>query len=194
MTLERIVLASASPRRAELLREADIDFDTMPADVDESVCAGEAPAAYVRRVAEMKARAVASRAQGRSVLAADTTVAVDGLILGKPVDRVDARRMLRLLSGRAHDVVTAVVFLTPQGTTSAVESTRVIFRALADAEIDQYVETGECDDKAGAYGIQGAAGAFVSGIAGSRSNVVGLPMDLVRQMIGRTDSAALFGD
>ena len=184
MTLERIVLASASPRRAQLLREANLDFDTLPADVDESVCPGESPSAYVRRVAQMKARTVASRADGRSVLAADTTVAVDGLILGKPVDRLDARRMLRLLSGRAHEVVTAVVLLTPEGTTSAVESTRVMFRHLSDAEIDQYVETGECDDKAGAYGIQGAAGAFVSGIAGSRSNVVGLPMELVRQMLG----------
>ena len=98
--MSRLILASASPRRAELLRSAGIDFDVMPADVDESVHAGETPEAYVRRIAEAKARAVVPRADGRAVLAADTVVVVDGVILGKPVDRQDAKRMLRLLSGR----------------------------------------------------------------------------------------------
>ena len=191
MAVERLVLASASPRRAQLLREAGIEFDALPADVDESVQPGEAPETYVRRVAQLKALAVASRADGRPVLAADTAVVVDGVILGKPADRLDARRMLRRLSGRAHDVVTAVALATPDGVTTAVESTRVAFRPLSDEEIDLYVDTGEPDDKAGAYGIQGQAGGFVAGISGAHSNVVGLPMDLVRTMLDRANHTGL---
>jgi septum formation protein len=187
MAVERIVLASASPRRAQLLREAGIAFDAVPADVDESVNPGEGPETYVRRVAEMKARAVAVLVNGRSVLAADTTVIIDGVILGKPTDRLDARRMLHLLSGRAHDVITAVALATTDGMTSAVECTRVTFRALSSDEIDRYVDSGEPDDKAGAYGIQGQASGFVSGISGTVSNVVGLPMDLVRTMLRRAN-------
>ena len=189
--MDRLVLASASPRRAQLLREAGIQFDAFPADVDESVHPGEAPETYVRRVAEMKALAVAPHVGGRPVLAADTAVVIGGVILGKPADRLDARRMLRMLSGRAHDVVTAVALATPNGVTTAVESTCVAFRPLSDEEIDRYVETGEPGDKAGAYAIQGQAGGFVSEISGTHSNVVGLPMDLVRTMLDRANHTGL---
>ena len=182
--VERIILASASPRRAELLREAGIEFETVAANVDEAVRPGEDPDTYVRRLAAAKVEAIVGRAEGRPVLAADTAVVVEGMILGKPIDRHDARRMLRLLSGRAHDVVTGVAVATPAGITAASESTCVEFRALTDAEIDAYVETGEPDGKAGGYAIQGQAGQFVSRISGSHSNVVGLPMDLVRALLG----------
>ena len=171
----RLLLASASPRRADLLRAAGYEFDVLPADVDESVFPGEKPEAYVRRVAEAKAAAVASKAGGRIVLAADTVVVVDGQILGKPVDTADAARMLRLLSGRQHEVMTAI---TLNGE-CLVEISAVELAPLSMAEIDWYVETGEPMDKAGAYAIQGLASRFVTRIEGSYSNVVGLPVALV---------------
>ena len=182
----RLILASASPRRAELLKAAGIDFDVMPAEVDESVHAGETPETHVRRLAETKARAVAGRAAGRAVLAADTVVVVDGAILGKPVDDADARRMLRLLSGRAPAVLTAACLA--MGPASAprlvteVARTTVEFAGLSDASIDWYVASGEPADKAGAYAIQGLASRFVARIDGSYSNVVGLPVALVCKM------------
>ena len=160
----------------------------MPADADETVHPGETPETYVCRVAEAKVRAVLPRANGRPVLAADTVVVVDGAILGKPVDRNDAKRMLRMLSGRAHEVLTGVSLFrgrkgsAPQVDTK-VETTIVEFAALADHDIDWYAATGEPDDKAGAYAIQGYASRFVTRIAGSYSNVVGLPVALVVQMI-----------
>ena len=220
--MERIVLASASPRRAELLRAAGIEFDVVPANVDETAHPGETPEAYVRRVAEAKATAVLHRANGRTVLAADTVVVVDGAILGKPVDRGDAKRMLRMLSGRPHDVLTAVTLLSgadPRGSPkppnegglgargwpgpnsapassrqakarpalTRVETTVVEFAPLTTGEIDWYVTTGEPDDKAGAYAIQGYASRFITRIVGSYSNVVGLPVALVYEMIHSTD-------
>jgi len=200
MSMERVILASASPRRAELLRAAGIEFDVMPADTDETVHPGDTPEAYVRRVAEAKALAVIARANGRPVLAADTVVVVDGAILGKPADREDARRMLRLLSGRAHEVLTAVCLSGgPEGgvpaaparwgavarpTLTRVESTTVEFAALTEDDINWYAATGETDDKAGAYAIQGLGSRFVTRISGSYSNVVGLPVSLVFQMFG----------
>lgn len=151
------------------------------ANVDESVRAGETPDAHVRRLAENKARAVMPQAEGRPVLAADTIVVVDGLILGKPADPEDARRMLRMLSGRAHDVVTGVCLAG--GPTTAVQTevatTSVEFAALTEAEIAWYVASGEPADKAGAYAVQGLASRFVTRIDGSYSNVVGLPVALV---------------
>jgi septum formation protein len=174
-----IVLASASPRRAELLRAAGIPFDVVAANIDETVHPGEAPDDYARRVAAAKARGVAAQAGGRPVLAADTVVVVDRHILGKPVDDDDARRMLRLLSGRAHDVVTAVVL----DEEAAVERTRVEFATLDDDEIRRYVASGEPRDKAGAYAIQGLASRFVTRIDGSYSNVVGLPVSRVYQLL-----------
>jgi septum formation protein len=176
----RLILASASPRRAELLRAAGFDFDVMAADVDETMDAEEWPDGYVRRLALTKAEAVRPRAEGRPVLAADTIVVVDGQILGKPRDADDARRMLQMLSGRSHAVVTGVCLAAPTPQI-AVERTTVVFAPLSEAEIDRYVESGEPMDKAGAYAIQGIASRFVRRIDGSYSNVVGLPVALVYQ-------------
>ena len=190
----RLLLASASPRRAELLRAAGIDFDVMPAHVDETRHAGESPEQYVRRGADAKACGVLARSHGRPVLAADTVVVVDGEVLGKPADAQDARRMLRLLSGKRHQVLTAVSVslggpddVCPSA--SAVEWTTVEFAALSEAEIAEYVESGEPMDKAGAYAIQGRASRFVVRIEGSYSNVVGLPVALVYNLLkGSRDS------
>jgi septum formation protein len=183
--VQRIVLGSASPRRAELLRAAGIEFDVIHADVDETVHPGELPDVYVRRVADAKACAVAARERARLVLAADTTVVIDGAMLGKPVNADDARRMLCLLSGRTHEVLTAVAVLGAgmSGPLVEVEHTEVEFAPLTEFEIDWYVATGEPRDKAGAYAIQGYASRFVTRIDGSYSNVVGLPIALVYQML-----------
>jgi septum formation protein len=177
------VLASASPRRAELLARAGIDFDTRPAHVDETPWPGEEPEAHVRRLAEAKARAVAVDHRGALVLGSDTIVVLDGRILGKPLDADEARAMLRALSGRAHDVLTGVALVIGDEARVDVCRTRVWFRTLTAAEIDGYVATGEPMDKAGAYGIQGGAARFVERIEGSRSNVVGLPVEVVRAML-----------
>ena len=163
----RLILASASPRRTDLLREAGYAFDVEPADVDESELAGEPPAAYVVRVAAMKARVIAARHPDEVVLAADTTVVIDGAMLAKPADDADATRMLGLLSGRTHDVLTGVVLVRAGRESSAVVGTRVRFRSLTAAEIDWYVASGEPRDKAGAYGVQGLAARFVESVDGS---------------------------
>jgi septum formation protein len=179
----RIVLASASPRRAELLSAAGVAFDVDPADVDESIRDGESPPAYVQRVAADKARAVHIRRPNDIVVAADTTVVVDGQILGKPADGDDARRMLRLLSGRAHQVMTGVAVAAGVRLDARIDVTTVGFSVLGEDEIDWYVASGEPLDKAGAYGIQGLASRFVTRIEGSYSNVVGLPVALVYEML-----------
>jgi septum formation protein len=178
-------LGSASPRRAELLRAAGIEFDVIHADVDESVRRGESPDAYVSRVAAAKARAVAERARERVVLAADTTVVVDGEMLGKPANDADAKRMLCLLSARTHEVLTAVAVIRGPIAEPFVEvdRTEVEFAPLTEFEIDWYVATGEPRDKAGAYAIQGYASRFVTRIDGSYSNVVGLPIARVYGML-----------
>lgn len=165
-----VVLASASPRRIELLGRYVAGLEVRPADIDESVLPGEGAVLYVRRLAEQKAAAVGR--PGEVVIAADTTVEVAGEILGKPVDAADAARMLRLLSGRAHHVHTGVAV----GPTVFVVTTEVRFVALSEAAIAWYVATGEPFDKAGAYAIQGHGGAFVRSISGSHSGVVGLPL------------------
>jgi len=186
-----LILASASPRRAELLSAAGIPFEVRPAHIDEALRAGEDARTYASRVAVDKARAIAGQANGRSVLAADTVVVIDGLVLGKPVDSDDAKRMLRLLSGRSHEVITAVALMsTRRGQSDAaidarIESTVVEFAPLDTAEIDWYVATGEPADKAGSYAVQGLASRFVTRIEGSYSNVVGLPMALVYAMCTR---------
>jgi septum formation protein len=193
-----LVLASASPRRAELLTAAGIPFEIRPAQIDEAVRSGEDARTYASRLAIEKAVAVASSIPGRPVLAADTVVVIDGQILGKPAHADDAKRMLRLLSGRTHEVMTAVALIlndpggsfrdggekSPPGSLSytAVEVTAVEFVLLSKAEIDWYVGTGEPSDKAGAYAIQGLASRYVSRIEGSYSNVVGLPVGLVYAM------------
>jgi septum formation protein len=188
-----LILASASPRRAELLTAAGIPFEVRPATVDERIHPGEEARGYALRVAMKKARAVMTSSGGRPVLAADTVVVVDGHILGKPADVEDAKRMLHLLSGRTHEVLTAVVVVpASRGDLSReetidgqVEVTAVEFASLDTAEIDWYVETGEPSDKAGSYAIQGAGSRFVTRIQGSYSNVVGLPVGLVYAMCSR---------
>lgn len=182
-----LVLASQSPRRSELLRSAGISFRVQVADVDETPLPGEPAVEYVRRLARAKALAV----QGELVLGADTVVVVDGQILGKPVDREDAARMLRLLSGRSHQVITGICLA---GETVVVdhETTQVNFSSLSGKEISAYVGTGEPMDKAGAYAIQGFASCFVERIEGSYSNVVGLPVAMVyRYLSGRIDGLQL---
>ena len=182
--IERIVLASASPRRAELLRAAGIDFEVQPPDVDEAIATGESPNEYVSRLAEAKARLVYERDVRRIVLAADTAVVVDADVLGKPLDENDASRMLRRLSGRTHEVLTAIsVFHPGQIVDTRVDTTTVELAPLSGTDINWYVSSGEPMDKAGAYAVQGLASRFVTRIEGSYSNVVGLPVALVYQML-----------
>ncbi len=182
-----LVLGSASPRRAALLREMRVPFRVCSSDVPETPRPGETPAAFAQRAAVEKGEAVAQRCAGEWVLSADTVVAVGDAILGKPRDAADACRMLRLLADRTHDVLTAVALFTPGGARAdaQVVRTRVTFRALSDDEIAAYVATGEPADKAGAYAIQGGAAGFVRAVDGSHSNVIGLPVDEVRILLHR---------
>jgi septum formation protein len=184
----RLILASASPRRRRLLRSVGLSPVVRPAHVDETLRAGELPEAAVLRLAESKATAVRETLRVRRrtvVLAADTTVTIDGVALGKPRDPEDARRMLRLLSGRRHEVLTGMCVQTGDGaaSASAVARTAVAFRPLDPAWIDGYVSTGEPMDKAGAYGIQGRGVWLAESIDGSWSNVVGLPLELLPGML-----------
>jgi len=180
----RLILASNSPRRRGFLQQLGLSFEVQAADLDESVQPGESPVAYVERLARQKAQAVAAKAAGTVVLGADTTVVVGEAILGKPADAADAARMLAALSGRAHEVLTGVAVVGPV-TLSQVVKTRVYFRAVSAQEIDWYVRTGEPLDKAGAYAIQGLAGAFVTEIEGSPSSVVGLPLAETVELLRR---------
>ena len=180
---ERLILASASPRRRELLTQAGLDFEVRAAAIDESPLHGEAAAAYVERLAIEKAQAVCAlydrHADSVTILAADTTVVLpDGEILGKPVNAADARRMLGLLSGRTHAVMTglAAVSSARKGLVSTVEITQVTFLVLTGEEIAAYVASGEPLDKAGAYAIQGYAARWIPRIEGDYFNVVGLPI------------------
>ncbi|MEP6714218.1 MAG: Maf family protein [Terriglobia bacterium] len=177
-----LILASSSPRRSELLKAAGFDFTVRAASIDESVLDGENPDAYVLRVATAKARAV-SWSPGEIILAADTTVAVGGQILGKPSGDNDAVSMLTALSGRRHDVVTGVCLRENDRLLQECFSTAVWFAPLSDEEIRWYVASGEPMDKAGAYGIQGLAARFVERIDGSYSNVVGLPVAPVYRLL-----------
>jgi len=178
-----LILASASPRRSELLRKARIVFRVEPAHVPESPEAGEAPRAYAERLARDKARAIAAKHPNDFVLGADTIVVADQHLLEKPADAADATRMLRLLSGRTHEVTTGVCLCVPGTEIVESETTRVIVADLSDEEIADYVHTGEPMDKAGAYGIQGMFSRWVSGIEGDYANVVGLPMARVYRML-----------
>jgi septum formation protein len=178
-----LILASRSPRRSELLAAAGISFEVLAADIDETPYPSEAPAAYVERLAIEKARAVLALRPDARVLGADTTVTIDGEILGKPLDGDDAARMIRKLSGRAHDVLTGVALVSSRGVRSAVDTTRVWFAPMTDEDIAWYVGTGEPVDRAGAYAIQGCASRFIPRIEGSYSNVVGLPVALVSSIL-----------
>ena len=178
MTNPRLVLASASPRRAALLAQIDLAPDAVvPAAVDETPHADETPAAHAVRLAEEKARAAAAREAGAFVLGADTVVACGRRILGKPATEDEARRCLALLSGRRHRVHGGIAVATPAGKIASRHvETAVLFKRLTDDEIADYLATGEWRDKAGGYAIQGRAARFVRGIVGSYSNVVGLPL------------------
>ena len=187
-SLEKLILASRSPRRAEILRAAGWPFAAVAADIDESVREGEDAVSYVKRLALTKAETVARRIKDGLVLGADTTVLVEGEMLGQPRDDDDARRMLKLLSGKWHEVLTGVALLRADENTQPLvdhETTRVRFAQMADEEIDWYVSTGEARGKAGAYGIQGSAALFVAEIAGDYFNIVGLPVRLVYELVSR---------
>jgi septum formation protein len=173
-----IILASASPRRSELMTLAGIDFTVASSDIDEYVLPGERPVEHVMRLSKEKADAVAARLEGRFFIGADTVVVLDGAILGKPAHDDDAARMLRLLSGRDHEVITGfTVFDRISGIhISRSVSTEVTFKYLKESEITAYIATGCPMDKAGAYAIQGGAVHFVRSISGSYTNVIGLPM------------------
>ena len=194
-----LVLASASPRRLEILRAVGVEPLVLPADVDETPLAGEKPGELVERLALDKARAVADVLAGPTgagggprvrsnslVVGADTVIDLDGAILGKPVDRADARRMLEELSGRVHEVVTGVAVAGRLHgrpvEASATEQTDVVFRSLTPDEIDWYLDSGEPEGKAGAYAIQGRGSLLVERIEGSHQNVVGLPLTLVDRL------------
>jgi septum formation protein len=178
-----LVLASASPRRAELLRAAGIPFEVAVADVDEAQHLGEDAETYVRRLAGDKAARIAGRHPGRAVLGADTAVVLDGEVLGKPRDVAEAVEMLSRLSGRSHRVLTGVCLIDPSGGSHVdIGSTLVEFRRLSAAEINAYVASGEPMDKAGAYGIQAGARGFIARIDGDVDTVVGLPVGLIQAM------------
>jgi septum formation protein len=212
----RLVLASASPRRAELLRSAGFEFEVFAVDVDESVLPGETPEAYVRRLANAKAeratdllrRGEKGPAQGAhvgqvgkgtreglsaAVLGADTAVVLDGVILGKPAGAEEAASMLRRLSGRTHEVLTGISLRAGGWTRDHVETTTVEFCRLAESDVDWYVRSGEGRDKAGGYAIQGLASRFVPRINGSYSNVVGLPVAALQALLAEIASRPLPG-
>jgi septum formation protein len=187
---EKLILASKSPRRAEILRAAGWPFEAIAADIDETRRENEDAISYVRRLAREKAETVAANFSNDLVLAADTTVVVDEHVLGQPADDEDARRMLKLLSGRWHEVLTGVALLRAGQTEAPIvdhESTRVRFSPMSAEEVDWYVETGEPHGKAGAYGIQGRASLFIERIEGDYFNIVGLPVRLVYEMARRID-------
>ncbi|MDA0225486.1 MAG: Maf family protein [Proteobacteria bacterium] len=185
-----LYLASRSPRRRELLAQIDVRFELLDAEVDEAVRGEERPADYVERLARAKAEAAWARIgreglRAAPVLAADTTVTLDGRILGKPADRREAAQMLGALSGQRHEVFTAIAVRTDSGLETAVSRSEVAFRVLEADEIRQYLDTGEADDKAGAYAIQGRAARFIVELRGSYSGVVGLPLFETARLLER---------
>ena len=192
MTGPRVVLASASPRRRELLTLIGIPHEVRPADVDESIHEGEAPAVYAERLARSKASTVPPD-EDVVAIGSDTIVVIDDLVLGKPRDRDDARRMLRMLSGRTHTVYTAVAVRRGDRMASGVEHVAVTFRPLDDATIGSYIATGEPMDKAGAYGIQGFGATIVERIDGDYFAVMGLALGRLVELMSRVGVAYDFG-
>lgn len=197
LNLPKLILASGSPRRAEILTSVGWDFEKIVADIDETEFENENPADYVQRLAKEKAEAVAVNHLDRIVLGADTTVVIDNQIIGKPVDLDDARRMIKLLSGRTHEVLTGVAVSQMRNaehgmrneenieTKVGIQSTKVKFKELNDAEVEFLVKFGEPLDKAGAYAVQAQAALFIEGIEGDYWNVVGLPISLVYALLGK---------
>src|SRR6185436_6887839 len=186
MLKEKLILASQSPRRAEILTSVGWPFEAIPADIDESRFESEDALGYVLRLAQTKAETVAARVASGRVLGADTVVVIDQEILGQPRDDDDARRMLSLLSGKWHEVVTGVALVRQAETLQtsvAHQTTRVRFAALTSKEIDWYVSTGEPQGKAGAYAIQGQGALFIQEIQGDYYNVVGLPVRIVYELL-----------
>lgn len=191
MNLPAIYLASRSPRRRELLQQIAVDFAVINPDIDETVQAGELPLDYVRRIAIEKAeagKALLLEADLKPVLAADTSVVVNNEIFGKPVNDAEARRMLKLLSGQTHQVLTAVALASNQQTLCQVSTNEVRFCELADADIDWYLQTGEGQDKAGSYAVQGLAALFIESIQGSYSGIMGLPIRETGQLLMQMES------
>jgi septum formation protein len=195
----KLILASTSPRRTEILRNAGFVFEVIPTHTDETRRPGEVAEDYVRRIAQGKAHAAREKlrttAEPTIIIAADTVVLAKGQILTKPQDVADARRMLRMMSGKSHELLTGLAVLRiPEGAeTQHIEKTRVDLLPISDDEIESYLRTGESFDKAGAYGIQGVAGRFVSRIDGCYFNVMGLPLSRVWRAIrelGWEDPAA----
>ena len=180
-----IVLASGSPRRKQLLEMLRIPFRVMPPDVDEHVLPGEAPDRYVTRLSRVKAEAVAARAPGELILAADTTVVLDGDIFGKPESPADAVAMLSRLQGRTHEVLTAVAVTRNGDLQQALDVSRVTFRSADRATLEEYVTTGEPLDKAGAYAIQGLGALFIERVEGDIFGVMGLPLRLALDLLAR---------
>lgn len=188
-----VILASASPRRRELLELVGIVHEVRPADIDESLWPGETPVGHSERLARGKAHAIAAAAGDAVVIAADTIVVVDGDILGKPKDVAHATEMLRRLSGRQHTVYTAIAVARGERTESAVEAVEVVFRALSDSEIAEYIATGEPMDKAGAYGIQGFGATIVERVDGDYFSVMGLGMRRLVALLERVGVTYRFG-
>ena len=183
----KIILASASPRRSELLSQIGVKFELVPSDIEERPHPDEAPPDYITRIARAKVIAVARQQEAGLIIGADTVVVLDGRLLGKPVDNQEAKSMLKQLSGRWHAVMTGVALYDVESRHEVAdyEKTLVKFAQLTDREIDWYVHTGEPKDKAGAYGVQGLGGLFVDEIAGNYYNVVGLPIPLVYRLARR---------
>ncbi|MDX9745978.1 MAG: nucleoside triphosphate pyrophosphatase [Syntrophales bacterium] len=185
ITSAPFILASASPRRIELLSTLGLAFTAMPSGADESCRVGESPTDHVRRVACMKARALAMRHPDAWILGADTIVAVDGEVLGKPKNAADARRMLRLLRGRTHHVYTGFAVIRKSVSLMRRKTVRstVLFSSIGEDEVEWYIRTGEPYGKAGGYAIQGKGGVFVRRISGSYSNVIGLPINEIFEIL-----------
>jgi septum formation protein len=180
-----IILASGSPRRRDLLRQIGVDFDVYPADVNESILANESPEDYAVRISLDKVRAVAKKVGGGIIIGADTIVVFKDMILGKPIDSEDAKRMLEMLSGKMHKVITGLAIMNAATgmVICKIATTSVWFRDLDEDEVKKYVLSGESLDKAGAYGIQGKGALLVARIEGCYNNVVGLPLSLLDEVL-----------
>jgi septum formation protein len=186
MTLPHIYLASGSPRRQELLTQIGVNFSTLSVEVDETYQQGELPEVYVTRLAIAKAQAgwrSDKRITMYPVLGADTSVVVNGTVFGKPKNKVDARKMLMSLSGQTHQVITGVALVTEHAVLTSVSHNSVTFSSLTDAEIDWYISTGEGNDKAGGYAVQGLSAMFIDSINGSYSGIMGLPVRETYQLL-----------